>query len=302
MVGGVHYRHPGLWVKATTTLDVLSRRPGLARASGRPGTRRSRVRSASRSRRSASASSCSRRRCASPTRCGGRARLRGGASRAATSRPTRLLNSPAVDLAGRASRSWSAAAASGRRSASSPSTPTRATCSARPRRSPASTPSSTSTAPTSGATRPRSSARPSRTSGSGRPARRGRETPQQVVDRFGELADAGAEHVILELKDVHEPAYLEQLGRDVLPALQALPDVTQRDTPRGYAGRDTMETMDDKDGTTPTNPFGGFSHRDDRCAGRRSRHRPRPVARPRRERRGPGRRQGRDRRLRARPA
>ena len=24
MVGGVHYRHPGLWVKATTTLDVLS--------------------------------------------------------------------------------------------------------------------------------------------------------------------------------------------------------------------------------------------------------------------------------------
>src|SRR5215212_7180846 len=24
MVGGVHYRYPGLWVKATTTLDVLS--------------------------------------------------------------------------------------------------------------------------------------------------------------------------------------------------------------------------------------------------------------------------------------
>src|SRR3970040_225465 len=24
MVGGVHHRHPGLWVKATTTLDVLS--------------------------------------------------------------------------------------------------------------------------------------------------------------------------------------------------------------------------------------------------------------------------------------
>ena len=24
MVGGVHYRHPGLWVKAATTLDVLS--------------------------------------------------------------------------------------------------------------------------------------------------------------------------------------------------------------------------------------------------------------------------------------
>ena len=24
MVGGVHYRHPGMWVKATTTLDVLT--------------------------------------------------------------------------------------------------------------------------------------------------------------------------------------------------------------------------------------------------------------------------------------
>ena len=24
MVGGIHYRHPGIWVKAATTLDVLS--------------------------------------------------------------------------------------------------------------------------------------------------------------------------------------------------------------------------------------------------------------------------------------
>ena len=49
------------------------------------------------------------------------------------------------------------------------------------------------------------------------------ESPQQVVDRFGELSDAGAEHVILELKEVHEPAYLEHVGRDILPALHALP-------------------------------------------------------------------------------
>ena len=41
MVGGVHYRHPGLWVKATTTLDVLSGRPGLAGHRARPGTRTS---------------------------------------------------------------------------------------------------------------------------------------------------------------------------------------------------------------------------------------------------------------------
>ena len=41
MVGGVHYRNPGLWVKAATTLDVIS---GAERgsASAPPGTRRSR--------------------------------------------------------------------------------------------------------------------------------------------------------------------------------------------------------------------------------------------------------------------
>ncbi len=50
------------------------------------------------------------------------------------------------------------------------------------------------------------------------------ETPQQAIDRFAELNDAGAQHLIVELKDIHDPAYLEQLGREVLPALQALPD------------------------------------------------------------------------------
>ena len=48
------------------------------------------------------------------------------------------------------------------------------------------------------------------------------ESPQQVIDRFGELWDAGAEHIIFELKDAHEAAYMETLGRDVVPALQAL--------------------------------------------------------------------------------
>ena len=48
------------------------------------------------------------------------------------------------------------------------------------------------------------------------------QSPQQVVDWFGQLWDAGAEHVIFELKDVHEPAYMETLGRDVLPALHAI--------------------------------------------------------------------------------
>lgn len=48
------------------------------------------------------------------------------------------------------------------------------------------------------------------------------ERPSEVVDRLAELSDAGAEHVIFELKDVHEPAYLDQVGRDILPALHAL--------------------------------------------------------------------------------
>jgi F420-dependent oxidoreductase-like protein len=48
------------------------------------------------------------------------------------------------------------------------------------------------------------------------------ESPAQVVDRFGELSDAGAEHVIFELKDVHEPAHLDQVGRDIIPDLHAL--------------------------------------------------------------------------------
>ena len=49
------------------------------------------------------------------------------------------------------------------------------------------------------------------------------QSPAQVVDRFAELSDAGAQHVIFDVKDVHEPAVLEQLGRDVVPAVHALP-------------------------------------------------------------------------------
>jgi F420-dependent oxidoreductase-like protein len=49
------------------------------------------------------------------------------------------------------------------------------------------------------------------------------ESPQAVVDRFGELSDAGADSVIFELKDVHVPEYLDAVGRDIIPALHALP-------------------------------------------------------------------------------
>ena len=62
----------------------------------------------------------------------------------------------------------------------------------------------------------RSSVRPSRASTSRS------DSPAQVVDRFGELADAGAQHVIFSLRDVEDPAHLETIGRDVIPQLRGL--------------------------------------------------------------------------------
>jgi F420-dependent oxidoreductase-like protein len=49
-----------------------------------------------------------------------------------------------------------------------------------------------------------------------------RESAAQVVDRFGELSDAGAQHVIFGLRDDHIPANLETIGRDVIPQLRGL--------------------------------------------------------------------------------
>jgi hypothetical protein len=55
-----------------------------------------------------------------------------------------------------------------------------------------------------------------------RPART-TETAAQVVDRLGELSDAGAQHVIVSVRDLADPARLEILGQDVIPQLHALP-------------------------------------------------------------------------------
>ncbi|MCI0346975.1 MAG: LLM class F420-dependent oxidoreductase [Chloroflexi bacterium] len=52
--------------------------------------------------------------------------------------------------------------------------------------------------------------------------RDGTETPAQVVDRFGELSDAGAQHVIFSVRDVWDPSKLELIGRSVLPHLAGL--------------------------------------------------------------------------------
>jgi F420-dependent oxidoreductase-like protein len=48
------------------------------------------------------------------------------------------------------------------------------------------------------------------------------ETPTQIVDRFGELADAGAQHVIFSVRDVHDPKQIETNGRDLIPQLRSL--------------------------------------------------------------------------------
>ena len=48
------------------------------------------------------------------------------------------------------------------------------------------------------------------------------EPAQEIIDKFGDLSDAGAQHVIFNVRDVADPASLERLGRDVIPALHAL--------------------------------------------------------------------------------
>jgi F420-dependent oxidoreductase-like protein len=49
-----------------------------------------------------------------------------------------------------------------------------------------------------------------------------RATPTQLVQQYGELADAGVDHVLMSVPDVHDTAKLELLGRDVFPQLRDL--------------------------------------------------------------------------------
>jgi F420-dependent oxidoreductase-like protein len=47
-----------------------------------------------------------------------------------------------------------------------------------------------------------------------------RESPAQVVDRFGALGDAGVQHVIFSVRGVSDLANLERVGAEVLPQLR----------------------------------------------------------------------------------
>jgi alkanesulfonate monooxygenase SsuD/methylene tetrahydromethanopterin reductase-like flavin-dependent oxidoreductase (luciferase family) len=53
-------------------------------------------------------------------------------------------------------------------------------------------------------------------------ANAGRHSVDQVVDWIGELADAGAQHVIFSVRDVWDPARLEYVGAELVPALKSL--------------------------------------------------------------------------------
>jgi alkanesulfonate monooxygenase SsuD/methylene tetrahydromethanopterin reductase-like flavin-dependent oxidoreductase (luciferase family) len=48
------------------------------------------------------------------------------------------------------------------------------------------------------------------------------ETTDEIVERFGRLAEAGVQHVIISTADANDPEALERLGRDVLPQLRGL--------------------------------------------------------------------------------
>lgn len=52
--------------------------------------------------------------------------------------------------------------------------------------------------------------------------REGAETPGQVTERFAELSDAGAQHVLFSVRDVWQTDKLDLLGRTVLADLRGL--------------------------------------------------------------------------------
>ncbi len=48
------------------------------------------------------------------------------------------------------------------------------------------------------------------------------DSPDQLVERFGRLAEAGVQHVIISTAEADDPAILELLGSRVLPQLRSV--------------------------------------------------------------------------------
>ena len=46
------------------------------------------------------------------------------------------------------------------------------------------------------------------------------ESPDAIVERFGRLAEAGVQHVIVNFAEANDPALIELLGSRVLPQLR----------------------------------------------------------------------------------
>jgi hypothetical protein len=49
------------------------------------------------------------------------------------------------------------------------------------------------------------------------------ETPDELVDRFGRLEEAGVQQVIINTADVHNPSAIELLAGEVMPQLAGQP-------------------------------------------------------------------------------
>ena len=52
-----------------------------------------------------------------------------------------------------------------------------------------------------------------------------RESPDQIVERFGSLAEAGAQHILFSVRGVNDTARLERIAAEVFPQLRGEADV-----------------------------------------------------------------------------
>ena len=204
MVGGVHYRNPGLWVKADDDARRPVGRPGLARHRRRleqGGVRRARV---PRSRRSASGSRCSRRRSRSPTACG-----RASAGRRKRPGPA-LHGDAAAQLAAVAVAAAAADHDRGRWRAED--APARRPVRRRMQRlrRPDGDPPQVRGPPRALRRRRPRPRRDRALDAPGRQPRRDDSTGPASSTGSASSSDAGAQHVIFSVRDVHEPANLER--------------------------------------------------------------------------------------------
>jgi alkanesulfonate monooxygenase SsuD/methylene tetrahydromethanopterin reductase-like flavin-dependent oxidoreductase (luciferase family) len=58
----------------------------------------------------------------------------------------------------------------------------------------------------------------------------------EIVERFGRLAEAGVQHVVISMAEADDPAAIELLGRDVLPQLRGVEAADPRTVTSGVRG------------------------------------------------------------------